>query len=262
MSPSPSPRRSAPAWLVPIGIVAAAAVAIWLILQAQGGSDPAPTPQQAAASPSPTEESAKPDAAADPPTQVDREQAPDLSRVERRDAADPLAQGDVDAPVVLVVFSDYQCPYCAKWSAETLPALESYVDAGELRIEFRDVNVFGEASVRGARAAYAAALQGEFQAMHHALFEDGMPRASTQLTDEHLIARAVELGLDRAQFEADYAAEDTAEAVAENERLGLDIGAFSTPSFVVAGQPLVGAQPTEVFVDVVESALAQSGAGD
>ncbi|MFW2513517.1 DsbA family protein [Demequina sp. SO4-13] len=257
MTESPSPRRATPAWLVPVVIVAIAAIVIALIVVVQRPGDD--SDGATAAQPSASATAAGPgeaEADTDAPTTVGGEDAPDLSEAERRDAEDPLAQGPVDAPVVLVVFSDYQCPYCAKWSAETLPTMKEYVESGDLRIEYRDVNVFGEASVRGARAAYAAALQGEFDVIHDALFADGMARASTQLSDDALVSLAQEIGLDAERFEADYLSDATAQAVAVNQQLGLDLGAFSTPSFVLAGQPLVGAQPTEVFTEIMESALA------
>ncbi|HLS01911.1 MAG TPA: thioredoxin domain-containing protein, partial [Beutenbergiaceae bacterium] len=81
---------------------------------------------------------------------------PDRVDVERHEEGDPLAVGDVSAPVTIVVFSDFQCPYCALWNAETLPQLQAYVDEGDLRVEWRDIAVFGEDSERAAVAAYAA----------------------------------------------------------------------------------------------------------
>ncbi|MFW7415827.1 DsbA family protein [Demequina sp. SO4-18] len=263
MTAPPSPRRTTPTWLVPASIVAAAALVIALIVLAQSpdsgsAAEQAPSPSTSATAET-LEEATAP---TDPPTAVGGEETPDLSAAERRDPDDPLAHGEVDAPVVLVVFSDYQCPYCAKWNAETLPEMQTYVDAGDLRIEHRDVNVFGEASVRGARAAYAAALQGEFDAMHGALFADGMHRASTQLSDEELLALAQQIGLDFERFESDYFSDATAEAVTRNQQLGLDLGAFSTPSFVLDGQPLVGAQPTDVFVNLMDAALDRAPGED
>ncbi|MDN4479502.1 DsbA family protein [Demequina muriae] len=263
MTASPSPHRRTPAWWVPVMIVAIAAVAIVLVLVVQRPESPSGTaaPPPASATPTATEV-ADPPTAEDAPTAVGGEDAPDLSAAERRDPEDLLAYGDVDAPVVLVVFSDYQCPYCAKWSADTLPTLREYAEAGDLRIEFRDVNVFGDASVRGSRAAYAAAMQGEFTAMHDALFADGMARAGTQLTDDALLTLAADLGLDASQFEEDYRSQATADEVARNQQLGLDLGVYSTPAFVLDGQPIVGAQPTAVFVDLLDAALESAPRGD
>lgn len=82
--------------------------------------------------------------AVEPPADVQGPDEVNIADIERRDPNDPLAVGPVDAPVVMVVFSDYQCPYCAKWSNDTLTVLENYVDAGDLRVEWRDVNIFGK----------------------------------------------------------------------------------------------------------------------
>lgn len=72
----------------------------------------------------------------------------------RRVDGDPLARGPVDAPVVLVVYSDYRCPFCAKFSHDTEPQLvDKYVEAGKLRIEWRDLPIFGEESMVAARPA-------------------------------------------------------------------------------------------------------------
>lgn len=266
----PTPSRR-PAWPVPvlIGLVAALAITFILILNmnddsaevAGGPGDSSPATEAADTAPTAPDGDDAPGAGGagepvDPPTTVDRGETPDLSAVERRDPDDPLAMGPVDAPVTLIVFSDYQCPYCAKWSHETLPALQPHIDAGDLRLEWRDVNIFGAASERGARATYAAALQGEFQAMHTALFADGMARSETELSDDRLQDLAVDLGLDGDQFEADYHAEHTLTEVGRNQHLGLELGAFTTPAFIFGGTPIVGAQPTEVFTTQMDQALA------
>lgn len=190
------------------------------------------------------------------PTEVQNPELPDLTAVEARDPDDLLATGPVDAPVVLVVFSDYQCPFCARWNDQTLPALRKHVDAGDLRIEWRDVNVFGAASERASRAAYAAALQGAFWEFHDTLFPGGDIRSEKELSDDALTALAGELGLDTARFTTDLASAGTAEVIAAHQKLGLDLGATSTPAFIMGGQPIVGAQPTQVFEDAFQTALA------
>lgn len=184
--------------------------------------------------------------------------APDLSSEEGRDPDDLLAEGPVDAPVAIVVFSDYQCPYCAKWSDETLPELREYVDRGDLRIEYRDVNIYGEGSERAARASLAAAMQDKHAEYHARLFEDGEIRSTGELSEESLIALAEELGMDAEQFEADMNSEEVQATIAENAQQGIELGAMSTPSFLVGGTPTAGAQPTEVFTQMVDEALAKS----
>ncbi|MDN6176684.1 MAG: thioredoxin domain-containing protein [Brevibacterium sp.] len=187
-------------------------------------------------------------------TEVEDPEQKDLSDFDS-DEDDPLADGPADAPVTLVVFSDYQCPYCAAWSQETLPKMLDYVDSGDLRIEWREVNVFGSASEQAARAAYAAALQDKHWEFHEKLFAGGKPRPPKDLSPEALTSVAADIGLDMDQFKEDMNSPETAEAVDKNAAMGTDLGAFSTPTFILDGQPYVGAQPTSVFVDAIEAKL-------
>ena len=80
-------------------------------------------------------------AAANTAEEQSESERPDLTQFERRDAGDLLTAGPVDAPVGLIVFSDYQCPFCGQWSHETLPTMMEYAERGDLRIEWRDLNV-------------------------------------------------------------------------------------------------------------------------
>lgn len=183
----------------------------------------------------------------------------DLTHVERRSAEDPLAIGDTDAPVTLVVFSDYQCPYCATWSDETLPEMMNYVDDDQLRIEWRDVNVYGEHSERASKAAYAAALQDTFWEYHDELYAGGQIRDPSGLGEDALLELAADLELDTDQFTEDMHSEETEQQIVENQQLGTDMGAYSTPAFVIGGEPILGAQPTSVFVEAVDEAIASAG---
>lgn len=262
-SPAPAPRPSAARsrWLVPALVLVVVAVLVLVIftLRDSDGATPAGAAGTTVTTPAATAPS---DGQADPAEgQAAGGETPviALSEVERRSADDVLGLGAVDAPVTLVVFSDYQCGYCARWSTDTFPELLDYVADGALRIEWRDVNIFGADSERAARAAYAAALQGAFVEYHDALFPGGKTRSAAQLTDEALVATAAELGLDAEQFAADFASPAAAAEVARNQELGVQLGAYSTPSFVLAGQPIVGAQPTEVFLQAIEAATAQAG---
>ncbi|GAA1559631.1 DsbA family protein [Brevibacterium picturae] len=187
-------------------------------------------------------------------TEVKDPEQKDLSDFDSDDD-DPLADGPVDAPVTLVVFSDYQCPYCAAWSQDTLPKMLDYVDSGDLRIEWREVNVFGRASEQAAKAAYAAALQDKHWEFHQKLFAGGEPRPPEQLSPEALTSVAADIGLDMDQFKEDMNSSETAEAVDKNAKMGTELGAFSTPTFILDDQPYVGAQPTSVFVDAIEAKL-------
>ncbi|MBE9405180.1 thioredoxin domain-containing protein [Brachybacterium sp. Marseille-Q2903] len=244
-------------WVVPAAIVAVAALLIAGVLLRPGGEEADTAGQEPQQQASSQAEPAQGHGAIEHPSEV---AAPDLSGQESRDPDDLLAEGPVDAPVVMVVFTDFQCQYCARWSEETLPVMRAYVQRGELRIEWRDVNIYGENSERAARASLAAAMQGEHEEYHDALFEGGQIRSERELSEEALVDLAGELGLDTEQFEADMNSEAVASTVAENAQQGIDLGAFSTPSFIVGGTPMVGAQPTAVFTDAVDEALDRAGA--
>lgn len=171
-------------------------------------------------------------------------------------ADDPTSLGVADAPVVMVAYSEFQCPFCGKFANETLPELiERYVDTGVLRIEWRDLPYLGDESFRAAFGARAAAQQDEFWAFHDALFADQVPKPNSgHITDEYLIEMASDLGLDVDQFEADYRSAAVEDAVSVDRDAGVRAGVNGTPAFFVNGTPVFGAQPLEVFVETIEAA--------
>lgn len=165
--------------------------------------------------------------------------------------------GPADAPVVMVMFSEFQCPYCGKYARDTQPELvERFVADGTLRIEWRDLPFLGEESTLLARAGRAAAAQDHFWAFERHLFDNQAPPNSGTHSTESLAVVAEELGLDVERFRADLTSPATGEAVqadlAEATRLGLT----GTPAFVINGRLLAGAQPVEVFIEVIEQAAA------
>ncbi|NJQ06078.1 DsbA family protein [Streptomyces lonarensis] len=234
---APHPTTSRRGRLFPLAVVAVTAVVIALLLLGQRGS---------------SDDGA---AAAGDGTAAGSE-LPDLTGLERRESGDPLAEGPPDAPVGLIVYSDYQCTFCAAWTTDTLPALREYVADGQLRIEWRDISIFGEPSDRAARAAYAAGLQGGHQEFHDALFADGATRGADGLGQESLVELAAELGLDADRFTEDLTADATRAMTARNAAEAEALGAVSTPSFLLDGRPVVGAQPPEVFTAAIDEALA------
>ncbi|SMY11643.1 DsbA family protein [Brevibacterium jeotgali] len=244
---SPRPRSR---WWIPVTVVVAAAALVLAILVIDRGDvDEA---DESVAQDSDTAGAQEHSAATD----VEHPEHAAFTEAETRDEDDVQAIGPVDAPVVLVVFSDYQCPYCASWSADTLPSMMDYADTGDLRIEWRDVNVFGDASEQAAKAAHAAGRQGSFWEFHDELFTGGEHRSPDDLTAEALTDTAEGMGLDTAQFDEDLESDETQEAIDEYAQMGVELGAFSTPAFLVGGEPIVGAQPTDVFTEAVDTALA------
>lgn len=176
----------------------------------------------------------------------------------RREPGDPLAIGPVDAPVTMVMFSDFRCPFCARFSRVTEPELvDRYVESGRLRIEWRDLPVFGEPSLLAARAGRAAAAQGRFWAFARAVYEAAPERGHPDLTATALRDFAVQAGVpDLQRFEEEMASSVFDEAIAADAMEARALGLTGTPSFVIDGHPIVGAHPTPVFVDLIERTLA------
>ena len=197
------------------------------------------------------------DPAAARPTSSATGAADPLADLARRTQGDPLAMGRVDAPVVMVAYSEFQCPFCGKFARDSEPALvRKYVDQGVLRIEWRDFPYLGKESQTAALAGRAAALQGKFWQFHDALFADQQPVNGGKVTPEFLAGVATSAGLDGDRLVADMKRPELAEAIGADFREGQALGVTGTPAFVINGQPVIGAQPTSAFEQVIDAAAA------
>jgi protein-disulfide isomerase len=189
------------------------------------------------------------------------EQAELLEQLERREEGDPLALGDVDAPVMMIEWADFQCPFCGSFARDTKPELlDRYVEEGVLRIEWRDFAILGEESQTAALGARAAAEQGAFWEMHDEIFAEDRERNAGHLDEESLTEVAGDLGLDVEQFTDDFGDPAHVEAAEEDLQLGETLGITGTPAFLINGRPLIGGQPTEVFIEAIDQAAAEADA--
>lgn len=170
-------------------------------------------------------------------------------------------RGKADAPVEMEIFSDYQCPFCARFVAETLPSLvENQVAGGEVKLVFYDypLNSIHPQAAAAANAARCAGEQGApaYWAMHDRLFA-GLDEWSGLDPVEVFKSFGEELDLDMAAFVPCVDEERYAETVSADLDHGVSRGVSSTPSFFLNGQPLIGAQPLGVFSQAI--AAVQSG---
>ena len=187
--------------------------------------------------------------------------APDATwqRLVRREPDDPMALGDVDAPVVMLAYSEFQCPFCGKFARDTEPTLiDKYVEDGTLRIEWRDFPYLGPESGTAAEAGRAAAAQGKFWEFHDALYADQQPPNSGKLDTKFLAGVAEQVGLDVDRFRSDLTSKSTQQGVARDFAEGQAIGVTGTPAFVINGVPVMGAQPTKVFEQAIEQAAREA----
>lgn len=173
----------------------------------------------------------------------------------RRIPDDPLARGAVDAPVVMVIFSDYRCPFCAKFSTDLEPQIvDRYVDAGELRLEWRDFPIFGDDSYRAAVAGRAAGQQGYFWEFNQVLYAAAPGSGHPDMPVDTLVGFAERAGVpDLGAFTAALDDPELLAAVQQDFDEGSRLGVPATPSFIINGYPLRGAQPIDEFFDLIDT---------
>ncbi|MCM3658867.1 DsbA family protein [Agromyces mediolanus] len=188
-------------------------------------------------------------------------QNPENPAIAKRDPDDPFAIGSVDAPIVLVEWADFRCPFCAVFMNDTMPViLDEYVDAGLVRYEFRDVAFFGDESTDAAVAARAAGEQGRFPEYLTALYAAAPESGHPDMPREKLIGFAETAGVpDLARFEADLDRPELRKAVAQSTADAQALGVTSVPFFVVGSQAMAGAQPVDAFRQFLDARLVEAG---
>jgi protein-disulfide isomerase len=175
---------------------------------------------------------------------------------------DAPTRGDEDAPVVMVEYADFQCPFCGKFARDIEPELvKEYVESGTLRMEWRDFPYLGQESVNAALAARAAQEQGKFWEYHDLLYQNQGSLNSKAFSDEKLTAFAEEVGLDAERLESDFTSGKYEQVVSRDFMEGQSKGVRGTPTFYINGKVLVGAQPVETFEKAIEEAAREAGDG-
>ncbi len=133
------------------------------------------------------------------------------------------------------------------------------MEDGTLKIEWRDFPYLGEESMNAALAARAAQEQGKFWEYHDLLYENQSSPGA--FSDENLVALAREVGLDVEEFEASLSSGEHRQVVTEAFTEGQRSGITGTPTFIINGQTLVGAQPLEAFEEAIEEAAREARDG-
>jgi len=182
-------------------------------------------------------------AEADTPRQVTRYDVP---------VDDDPVYGPADAPITIIEFSDFQCPYCQRWHVQVWPKIQAaYGD--KVRLVYRDFPLYSIHPEAGpaAEAANCANEQGKFWEFHDLLFSGELT-----LGREAYLAYAERLGLKMQQFTTCLDERRYQGEVEDDYAYAVDLGINSTPTFFINGIALLGAQPFEVFRQVIELELA------
>ena len=162
------------------------------------------------------------------------------------------ALGRSDAPLTLVEFTDYQCPYCNRFFKNTFPQLKkNFIDTGKLRLVVKDLPLAFHRNARpAAQAAHCAGDQKKFWPMHDKLYENGK-----RLNPENLPGYAKELALDVSAFKECIAQKSHLTAIDKDEKEARAAGITGTPTFVLGktrkdiidGVKIRGARPYRIF---------------
>lgn len=163
--------------------------------------------------------------------------------------------GDKDAPITIVEFSDYECPFCKSFYTDTLPELKSeYIDTGKVKLVYRDFPLNSHANaLPAAIAAECAREQGGDEVYFD--FHDMIFTNSSRPTRDVLITYAGNVGVDVDKFTKCLDDEKYIDEVQADLSDGASLGVTGTPAFFVNGQLLEGAQPFEAFEQVIEQEL-------
>jgi len=160
------------------------------------------------------------------------------------------ALGPADAPITIVEFSDYQCPFCRRWHAEVYkPLLAAY--PGKIRLVYRNLPLTSihPDALGAAEAAMCAGEQDVYWKYHDKLF------SSESLGNPAYLQYAQDLGLNMSVFESCITNHKYQTAIQTDSNFAIDLGINSTPTFFINGLALVGAQPLDVFKQVIDKEL-------
>lgn len=175
-----------------------------------------------------------------------------------------MTRGSPDAPVTMVEFLDYECPFCQKFHTETMPKLiEEYVDTGKLRLVLRDNPLdFHEYALPAARAVRCAGEQGDDAYWR---LSDALVAAGAPLDADRVMVAAGEAGVDAAALAACVSTTRHDASIAADAAAAAEAGLTGTPMFIVGpstsdgsmrGRVIRGAYPIETFRAAIDEALA------
>lgn len=174
-------------------------------------------------------------------------------------------EGKDGAPIVIIEYSDYQCPFCRKWFNDSKAQLDKdYIGTGKVQFVYKDFPLsFHPMAPTYAEAARCSGDQGKYWEMHDKIFNEQNKKGEGTVFDytkDDVKKWAQDLGLNASQFNSCLDTGKYTSATQANETEGVGVGVSGTPSFVIGkrdgtGQLIVGAQPYSVFKSAIDSLL-------
>ncbi len=168
----------------------------------------------------------------------------------------PNMIGNTDATVTIIEYSDYQCPYCLRFHTTIFPELaKQYIDTGKVKYSFKHFPFLTPESAIAAQAAECAADQQRFWDYHNYLYAERERTGQLVATKDKLIEFAGVLNLDTETFSKCLNEDLTLARVQQDAQEGQKVGVRGTPSFLINGKLMVGAQPLIAFQAAIDEAL-------
>lgn len=168
------------------------------------------------------------------------------------------ALGAESAKITIIEYSDFQCPYCLRFTQEVKPRIiDAYVKTGKVRLAFKQMPILSEDSRIAALASECAADQGKFWEFHDAVFNDRAAKGRLAMDKNRSVEVAAALKLDADKFRDCMQNDRTLARVQADLDEGRTIGVRGTPTFLINGKLFVGAQPWEAFQQEIETLLRQ-----
>jgi len=193
------------------------------------------------------------------PPRVDRALAGDTVLMRRADHARTM--GRAAAPLWVVEVSDFQCPFCRRWHDDSYQAIKhEYVDTGKIRLAYVNFPLPTHKNAwPAAEAAMCAAAYDHFWPMHDALFTTQDRWESSANPQPFFDSLAVAAGVPAADFKQCVAQHAVRPLIEADVDRATDAGVESTPTFLIGGATIHGAQPTATFRQTIDAALARAG---
>lgn len=164
--------------------------------------------------------------------------------------------GEANAPVTIIEYGDFQCPFCDRFFRETEPVLrEKYVKTGKAKLIWRDFAFLGPESTWAANAARCAGEQGKFWEYHDYLFNNQQGENRGAFSKDNLKSFASVLSLDKGKFSACFDSDKYASEIQKQTKEGGEAGVQGTPSTFINGKIYVGALPTATFIQIIDAEL-------
>lgn len=168
--------------------------------------------------------------------------------------------GDQNAPVTVVEYGDFQCPFCGKFFRDTESVLrENYVKTGKIKFIWRDFAFLGQESFWAANAARCAGDQGKFWEYHDYIFNNQQGENQGAFSKTNLKNFASALSLDKEKFNACLDSNKYDETVKKDSKDGADAGVQGTPAIFINDKIYVGALPTATFTQIINDELNRLG---